>query len=122
MRSIETPVREHLQEHAAEYGIDDTGYGMGALVGDYDADGRPDIYVTNFGPNVLYRNARNGTFVDVSDGVDDAGWGTSAAFADVDLDGDIDLFVGNYVFYPLGDDMVQCWVGNSRGKALLRPA
>ncbi|MGB1718414.1 MAG: CRTAC1 family protein, partial [Candidatus Latescibacterota bacterium] len=108
-------------EHSAEYGINDTGYGMGALVGDYDADGSPDLYVTNFGPNVLYRNARNGTFVDVSDGVDDAGWGTSAAFADVDLDGDIDLFVGNYVFYPLGDDMVQCWVGNSRERLYCDP-
>ena len=108
-------------EHAAEYGIDDTGYGMGALVGDYDADGSPDLYVTNFGPNVLYRNARNGTFIDVSAGVDDGGWGTSAAFADVDLDGDIDLFVGNYVFYPLGDDMVQCWVGNSRERLYCDP-
>ena len=42
---------------------------MGALVGDYDADGSPDLYVTNFGPNVLYRNARNGTFIDVSAGL-----------------------------------------------------
>jgi len=108
-------------EHSAEYGVDDTGYGMGALVGDYDADGSPDLYVTNFGPNVMYRNERNGTFVDVSDGIDDAGWGTSAAFADVDLDGDIDLFVGNYVFYPLGDDMVQCWVGNSRERLYCDP-
>tara|TARA_Y100001978_G_scaffold12356_1_gene9890 strand:- start:2976 stop:4628 length:1653 start_codon:yes stop_codon:yes gene_type:complete len=108
-------------ENAAELGVDDTGYGMGALVGDYDADGRPDIYVTNFGPNVLYRNAKGEIFVDASEGVDDAGWGTSAAFADVDLDGDIDLFVGNYVYYPLGDDLVECWVGNSEERLYCDP-
>lgn len=102
-----------FKECAVTFGLDDTGYGMGALVGDYNADGRPDIYVTNFGPNVLYQNVESGKFVRASEGVDDAGWGTSAAFADVDLDGDIDLFVGNYVHYPLGDDLIQCWVGNS---------
>ena len=96
-----------------EVGLDDTGYGMGAVVGDYNADGAPDLYVTNFGPNVLYKNDGTGHFTAENQGVEDAGWGTSAAFGDVDLDGDIDLFVGNYVEYPLGEDLVQCWVGNS---------
>ncbi len=100
-------------EIASRAGVDDVGYGMGAVVGDYDADGYPDLYVSNFGANVLYRNGANGSFVDASQGVDDAGWGTSAAFADVDSDGDLDLFVGNYVEYPLGADLVNCWVGNS---------
>lgn len=100
-------------EMGAEAGVDDVGYGMGAVVGDYDADGNPDLYVSNFGANVLYKNSGNGTFIDASQGVDDAGWGTSAAFADVDMDGDLDLFVGNYVEYPLGEDLVNCWVGNS---------
>ena len=100
-------------EVAARAGVADVGYGMGAVVGDYNADGYPDLYVSNFGANVLYKNAGNGLFDDASQGVDDPGWGTSAAFADVDLDGDLDLFVGNYVEYPLGQDLVSCWVGNS---------
>jgi hypothetical protein len=93
-------------------GVGDVGYGMGATVGDYDNDGDPDLYVTNFGPNVLYQNRGDGTFVDVSIGVDDGGWGTSAAFVDVDLDGDLDLYVGNYVEYPITDPLI-CRVGNS---------
>ena len=40
-------------------------YGMGVLVGDYDNDGRPDIYVTNYDRNVLYHNNGDGTFTDV---------------------------------------------------------
>ena len=42
------------------------GYGMGAAVGDYDDDGRPDLYLTNLGPNVLLRNRGDGTFEDVT--------------------------------------------------------
>jgi enediyne biosynthesis protein E4 len=74
------------------------GYGMGCAAGDYDGDGDVDLYVTNLGPNVLYRNDR-GTFVDVTAGagVGDPGWSTSAAFFDYDRDGDLDLFVCNYV-------------------------
>lgn len=80
-----------------------TGYGMGAAVGDIDNDGYPDLYVTNFGPNVLYRNNGNGTFSDVtrSAGVDDPRWSTSAAFVDYDRDGRLDLFVGNYLDYAV---------------------
>ena len=39
----------------------------------------------------------------------------------VDLDGDIDLFVGNYVHYPLGDDLAECWVGNSEERLYCDP-
>ena len=78
-------------------------YGMGCAVADVDNDGDEDLYVTNFGPNTLYRNNGDGTFTDVSRsaGVDNALWGSAAAFADYDRDGDLDLFVGNYLDFTL---------------------
>ncbi len=73
-------------------------YGMGCTVGDYDNDGRPDIYVTAFGGNQLLHNKGNGTFEDVTAaaGVGLGLWSTSAAFFDYDRDGRLDLFVCNY--------------------------
>jgi len=81
-------------------GVADPGVGMGVAVADYDLDGDLDLYLTNYGPNVLFRND-GGHFTDVgaATGVDDPGWGTSCAFADYDLDGDLDLYVANYVYY-----------------------
>jgi len=78
-------------------------YGMGCAVGDVDNDGDEDLYVTNFGPNTLYRNNGDGTFTDVSRraGVDNALWGTAAAFADYDNDGNLDLFVANYLDFTM---------------------
>jgi hypothetical protein len=72
---------------------------MGACAGDYDNDGLTDLYVTNDGPNVLYRNTGNGTFTDVTarGGVGSPLWSTSCAFADFDRDGRLDLFVTSYV-------------------------
>lgn len=74
-------------------------YGMGAAAGDYDRDGDIDLYISNVGPNVLFRNEGDGTFSDVSaaQGVDHPGWGASSSWLDYDLDGDLDLFVTNYV-------------------------
>ncbi|MBI4606021.1 MAG: CRTAC1 family protein [Planctomycetes bacterium] len=79
-------------------GAGGTGFGMGCAVGDYDNDGDPDLYVTRFGPNVLYENA-GGTFRDVTDaaGVGDPRFSASAAFLDYDRDGLLDLFVASYV-------------------------
>tara|TARA_Y100000588_G_scaffold341896_1_gene386260 strand:- start:8308 stop:9960 length:1653 start_codon:yes stop_codon:yes gene_type:complete len=81
----------------------DRGYGMGVAVGDYDDDGDMDIYVTNVGPNTLWRNDGNYKFKEVSlqAGVNDDGWGTAAAFVDADNDGDLDLFVVNYIEWSL---------------------
>ena len=112
-----------FSEQTARAGVGDRGYGMGATVGDWDNDGRADLYVTNFGANALFHNRGQGRFADVTatTGVGCPGWGTSAAFADVDLDGDLDLFVGNYLDYPTEDPLV-CRIGNRRGAALLRPA
>ncbi len=90
-------------------GAGDTGYGMGVAVGDVDNDGDPDMYVTNYGADVLLVNAGDGTFRDVTAeaGIDDTGWGTSASFFDYDLDGDLDLFVANYVTFTLTNN-VRC--------------
>jgi len=75
------------------------GWGMGACVADYNNDGYPDLYITAYGPNVLFRNNGNGTFSDVtsSAGVGDARWSTGCAFGDYDRDGNVDLYVANYV-------------------------
>lgn len=84
-------------------GIDARGYGMGMAAGDFTNDGCVDIYVTNFGPNQLFRNNCDGTFTDVSHqaGVDNPGFSVSAAFLDYDRNGWLDLYVGNYVHYSI---------------------
>lgn len=81
-------------------GLDLEMYGTGVAVGDYDADGRLDLFVAAVGANRLLRNAPGG-FVDVTAEAGVAGdadeWSTGAAFFDADADGDLDLFVCNYV-------------------------
>jgi len=87
-------------------GIRATGYGMGVATGDYDRDGHVDLYVTNFGPNQLWRNNGDGTFVDRTReaGADDPRWSVAAAFLDYDLDGWLDLYVGNYTNFRLASN------------------
>ena len=79
--------------------VGDTGYGLGCCVGDYNNDGFTDLYVTNYGPNTLYRNNGDSTFTDVAGtaGVDGDQFSSGCAFVDVDADGDLDLYVVNYV-------------------------
>ena len=80
-------------------GVGYVGCGMGAATGDMDNDGDLDLYVTNLGSNVLYRNNGNGTFTDVTveANADDPRWSASAAWFDYDRDGNLDLFITNYV-------------------------
>ena len=80
-------------------GVAGRGYGMGAAVADYDGDGDSDLFVTNFGPDLLYRNDGSGKFTEVSAaaGVTGRGWSAGAAFADFDNDGRLDLFVAQYL-------------------------
>ena len=83
-------------------GVGAADKGMGVAAGDYDNDGYVDLYVTNYGRNILYHNNGNGTFTDVTAGagVASSGWSTSAAFIDYDKDGLLDLAVVHYVdFY-----------------------
>ena len=77
----------------------DANYGMGVAVGDYDNDGYPDLYITNYGKNTLYHNNGDGTFSDVTEkaGVAAGGWSVSAGFFDYDNDGKLDLFVARYM-------------------------
>ena len=86
-----------FREVTAEAGVDSVSYGMGVAVGDYDNDGDLDLYLTNYGPNLLYRNNGDATFTPMKGmGAEDSRWTTSAAFLDYDRDGDLDLFVTNY--------------------------
>ncbi len=80
-------------------GVSGGGYGMGAAVGDYNGDGFPDLYVTQYGRSILYRNNGDGTFTDVTEkaGVAAPGWASSAVWLDYDNDGKLDLFVCRFV-------------------------
>jgi hypothetical protein len=88
---------------AEKAGVTNERWGFGAVVGDYDNDGWPDIYVTNFGRNRLYHNNHDGTFTDVAEkaGVTLGNWSTAATFGDYDHDGRLDLFVAGYVHYDV---------------------
>jgi enediyne biosynthesis protein E4 len=80
-------------------GVGAGGYGQGVAVGDYNADGFPDLYVTQYGRSILYRNNGDGTFTDVTEktGVAAPGWASSAVWFDYDNDGRLDLFVCQFV-------------------------
>lgn len=80
---------------------DPNGYGMGVTVGDYDNNGYPDIYVCNYGANVLFHNNGNGTFSDVTAKAGVAGNlnTVGSIWLDYDNDGLLDLYVGNYLAY-----------------------
>ena len=80
-------------------GVGAGGYGQGVAVGDYDGDGLPDLYVTQYGRSILYHNNGDGTFTDVTEkaGVAAPGWSSSAVWFDYDNDGRLDLFVGRFV-------------------------
>ncbi len=80
-------------------------WGSGVAVADYDNDGWPDILVTNFGPNTLYRNRGDGSFENVAGraGIEAPGWNTGAAFLDADGDGDLDLYIAAYIVATLDD-------------------
>jgi hypothetical protein len=96
------------QAGVAGEGAGTAAYKTGVAVGDYDGNGFLDLYVTAFGPNVLYRNNGDGTFTDVTSAAGVAGapteWSTSTGFFDYDRDGHLDLYVVNYLDYRLNDN------------------
>jgi len=102
-------------------GIRHTGWGQGVCVGDIDNHGYPDLFVTQWGQNVLYRNLGNGTFRDQTK---ERGlispkprWSTGCAFLDFNRDGFLDLVVVHYVDFdiehtPQPGEQTQCrWKG-----------
>jgi len=91
-------------------GLRGHSYGMGVAVGDYDNDGRPDIYLTNLGRNILYHNNGDGSFSDVTEkaGVAGEGWSTSACWVDYDRDGRLDLIVARYLDWDFATNI---WCG-----------
>jgi hypothetical protein len=90
----------------ASAGVANDRWGTGCVVGDYDNDGWPDLYVTNVGASRLYHNNHNRTFTDVAvqagvaldEGLADMAIDhTGATFGDYDGDGNLDLFVAGYI-------------------------
>jgi len=96
----------HFKNVAAQAGFTRAGWGQGVCVGDYDNDGYPDLLVTYYGHNVLYRNRGDGTFEDVTEKaklpVTGIRYGSGCSFVDYDRDGYLDLFVANYVDLDIG--------------------
>ncbi len=102
----ESPCRYYRNDGRGRFTEADSGatgpsYAMGAAVGDYDGDGRDDLFVTGWRDQRLYRNLGGGRFEDVTGraGVAGRAWSTSAAWADLDGDGDLDLYVCGYLAF-----------------------
>ncbi len=93
----------HFSDVTESAGLTTRGWGMAVAVGDFDNDGLPDIYVTGYGHNVLYRNLGGCKFEDVTEkaGLKVGGFSTGAAWADYDRDGHLDLYVARYVHTDL---------------------
>ncbi len=102
-------------------GLDVEMFGMGAAVGDYDNDGRDDLYITALGHNYLFHNEGQGRFREIAaaSGIQDKGWSTSAAWLDYDKDGRLDLFVCHYVEWTPDNDRYGTM--NGRDKSYTAP-
>src|ERR1700722_17221752 len=101
-------------------GITSTGWGQGVCAGDIDNDGNTDIFITQWGQNILYRNQGNGTFRDETKErglLASKRWSTGCAFIDYNRDGHLDLVVVHYIDFDLAHtprpgDKSQCqWKG-----------
>ena len=103
-------------------GVAGNAYGMGAAVGDYDRDGLPDLYVTQYPRSILYHNNGDGTFTDVTAraGVAAPGWATSAVWFDYDNDGLLDLFVCRFVEFDKSKN-IYCGYGPSNKRWYCKP-
>ena len=89
-----------FEDVTSRAGLARTGWGQGVCVGDYDNDGHRDLFVTYYGQSVLYHNAGDGTFRDVTEAAGlraPTRWDTGCSFVDYDLDGRLDLVVTSYL-------------------------
>jgi hypothetical protein len=106
-------------------GLDVSLYGMGVGVGDYDNDGRVDVFLSALGPNRLFHNEGSGKFRNVTAAAGVAGgdneWSASTGFFDYDNDGDLDLFVCNYLKWSREYDEGQNFQLVGGGRAYGRP-
>ncbi len=91
-----------FQDTTVAAGVEETSYSQGLAVGDFDADGWPDVFVANVNENRLFRNNGDGTFSDVtqSAGIVGDAWSTSVACADFNGDTLPDFYVVNYLTGP----------------------
>jgi hypothetical protein len=103
-------------------GVAGKGYGQGVAVGDYDGDGFPDMYVTQYGRSILYHNNGDGTFTDVTEkaGVAAPGWASSAVWFDYDNDGRLDLFVCQFVEFSKSKNLPCIAYNNKPGYCVPR--
>lgn len=88
-------------------GFDISIYGLGGSAGDYDNDGREDVYITALDGDHLFHNEGGGKFRDVTaqSGIHNANFAASSAWFDFDRDGKLDLFVANYVQWTQKGDL-----------------
>jgi hypothetical protein len=105
----------------AKAGVGGGGFGQGVAVGDYDGDGFPDLYVTQYGRSILYHNNGDGTLTDVTEkaGVAAPGWSSSAVWFDYDNDGRLDLFVCRFVDFDKSKHL-PCEADNKPGYCIPR--
>jgi enediyne biosynthesis protein E4 len=118
-RNLGAATFEDVTERA---GVGFRGFCHGVAVGDVDNDGRPDLYLANLGPNVLYLNNGDGTFRQAADfGAECRAWSTAAAFLDYDGDGLLDLYVSCYGRWTYGAPQPFCG-DEARGVRIFCPA
>ena len=115
----------NFEDITASSGLDIALYGMGAATGDYDNDGRVDVFLSALGTNRLFHNEGDGKFRDVTQecgvGGSEKDWSTCCGWFDYDNDGDLDLFVGNYVHWSREFDEGQNFQLTGGGRAYGRP-
>jgi hypothetical protein len=97
-----------------EAGVAGAGYSMGAAVGDFDNDGKPDLFVAGVNRNILYRNLGNGKFEDVTAkaGIKSGEWAVAAGWFDYNNDGFLDLWVVHYAKWSIGDESDERYCGD----------